>query len=85
MHQPKGIHVQWVEDEAVVLNEDTSEIHYLNPQSALIYALVLEYGMPEAVGHVCERVDAPADQVQAETEQIVKDLIDKGLLAEVGS
>jgi hypothetical protein len=83
MFQPPGIHVQWVNDEAVVLNEDTSELHYLNPQSALMYALVLEYGMPEAVTKACERMEGPADQITDEMNKVVGSFIEKGLLAEV--
>jgi hypothetical protein len=80
MLTPPGIHVQWVEEEAVVLNEDTSELHYLNPQSALIYALLLEYGMPDAVPHACEHIDAPPEETKREVENLVDTLLDKGLL-----
>lgn len=85
MFQPRGIHVQWVEQEAVVLNEETGEVHYLNPQSALIYALVLEYGMPAAVTHARVHIDAPDAQVTEDVQRVIRTLIEKGLLAEVAS
>ena len=43
------MHVEWVDDEAVVLNVADGKLHYLNPPAALFYALVLEKGYSEAV------------------------------------
>ena len=83
MFTPPGIHVQWVDQEAVVLNEDTSEVHYLNPPAALIYALVLEYGMPGALRHAYQRMDGSEKEVAIAVQDLVRSLLDKGLLAEV--
>ena len=82
MNIPDRVHVQWVEEEAVVLNEETSEVHYLNPQSALIYALVLEFGMPQAIDHLCERLNGPPDEIRLETAKVVASFKEKGLLNE---
>lgn len=74
--------MEWVEDEAVVLNEATKELHYLNPQSALIYALLLEYGLPAAVTHACERIDGPAREIEEEVRKLAQSFLEKGLLTE---
>lgn len=80
MLMPPGVHVEWVDGEAVVLNESTSELHYLNPQSALIYALLLEYGMPAAVAEAVSRTGGPRDEVEKEVEQQAAAFIEKGIL-----
>ena len=80
MQTPPGIHVQWVDEEAVVLNEATGELHYLNPQSALIYALLIEFGMPRAATEACERLDGPPDEIQEEVANLLATFAEKGLL-----
>ena len=77
---PPGIHVQWVDDEAVVLNEENGELHYLNAQSALIYALLLEFGMPETIHEVCKRIDGPTDQIEPEVYRLIETFAEKGIL-----
>lgn len=37
-------YVEWIDDEAVVLDKATGEIHYLNPSAALVFALLSEVG-----------------------------------------
>ena len=82
MRVPDGIHVQWVEHEAVVLNERTGEVHYLNPQSALIYALLLEYGMPLAAEQAVERLNGPPEEISPEVDRLLSELVERGLLTE---
>lgn len=77
---PPGIHVQWVDREAVVLNEETGELHYLNEQSALIYALLLEYGMPRALDEAIRRIDGPDEDVRAEVDSLITTFSEKGIL-----
>lgn len=80
MITPSGINVQWVDKEAVVLNEETGEIHYLNPQSALIYALLLEYGQPKATAEAKQRLDGPPDEIEREVANLLASFVEKGLL-----
>ena len=42
MRPADGKHVEWIDDEAVVLDPSTEELHYLNGPAALVYALILE-------------------------------------------
>ena len=44
MRPADGKHVEWIDDEAVVLDPSTEELHYLNAPAALLYALILEHG-----------------------------------------
>ena len=74
--------MQWVEDEAVVLDGESNELHYLNPQSALLYALLLEFGMPQAIGEALRRIENPPEEAQEELKRLVSSFIDKGILAE---
>ena len=80
MRAAPGIHVEWVEDEAVVLNEQKKEMHYLNSSSALIYALVLEYGMPRARDEALQRLQGPERQVHNDFDLALDMLVDKGIL-----
>ena len=73
--------MQWVDGEAVAVNETTSEVHYLNPQSALIYALLLEFGMPEAVDEACARIQGPREEIRAQIDHLIETFREKGLLA----
>lgn len=82
MKIPEDVHVQWVEDEAVVLNARTGELHYLNPPSALIYALVLEFGMPKALEQAIARTEGREDEVEQEFQRLVRTFEEKGILAE---
>jgi hypothetical protein len=81
MLKPAGIHIQWVEDEAVVLNEESGELHYLNTQSALIYALLLEFGMPDALNEAVERIDGPPDEIREEIHRLIATFTEKGILS----
>ena len=74
------LHVEWVGEEAVVLNEKTSELHYLNPQSALVYALVLEHGMPGALVEVLKRIDGPEHEIRRDVDILIASFFAKGLL-----
>ena len=81
MQMPPGIHVEWVDDEAVVLNEKTSELHYLNPESALVYALLLEFGMPRALEEASRRMETSTEQVHAYVHDLIETFVAKGILA----
>ena len=74
-----GLHVEWVEDEAVVLDEGGDRLHYLNSSAALFFALVQEFGFELALSHMRERFgdDLFAD---GSIDALVEDMKDRGLL-----
>jgi hypothetical protein len=81
MQPAQGLHVEWVDDEAVVLDPDSHELHYLNTSAALVYALILEHGYETAM----RRLKADyrnASGFDKEVELLVEDLVGKGLLVD---
>ena len=72
------MHVEWVDDEAVVLNPETSRLHYLNPPAALLYALILEHGYESALAEVA-RLPKETD-VDKELPGLVEKMLEAGLL-----
>lgn len=76
MQPAPQLHVEWVDDEAVVLDPATGELHYLNSSAALFYAHVLEYGYDDAV----VRIRSVADE--AELDDLVKEMVERGILIE---
>ena len=74
-----NIRVEWIDDEAVALNPETSELHYLNAPAALAYALILEMGHDAAMAELRSRF-ALDDISQEELRQLTGELLDKGLL-----
>ena len=81
MQAAPGLHVEWVDDEAVVLNPASSELHYLNPSAALVFALVLEYGFEEAMSRV-ESTFNESTELEEELEGLIAELVKKGLLTD---
>ena len=78
MRPAPGMHVEWVDGEAVVLNPQTSRLHYLNPSAALLYALILEHGYVQALKRL-ERLPKETD-MDNEVPTLVREMIDAGLL-----
>ena len=81
MKPAPGLHVEWVEDEAVVLDPLTGHLHYLNPSAAYIYALICEYGFEEASRKIESRFDE-GTPVRREMPSLVEDMRSKGLLVQ---
>lgn len=79
MRAAEGLHVEWVDDEAVVLDPQTSQLHYLNPTAALVYAAILELGYDRGLEEV-KRRHRDADGMTAELASLVDDMVSKGLL-----
>lgn len=75
----KAAHVEWVEDEAVVLDQATGEIHYLNPSAALLYGLILEHGTAPALEEI-ERTRIESDEQREELKGFMDLLLELGLL-----
>lgn len=73
-----GLHVEWVQDEAVVLDPASGELHYLNPAAAVVYALILEHGYARAVAEVATMADAV--ELRKALPELIDQMIEKGLL-----
>lgn len=78
----KDAHVEWVDDEAVVLDQATGEIHYLNPSAALLYGLILEHGIEAAIQQV-EKTHIDSDEQREELSVFMEQLVELGLLERV--
>lgn len=81
MRPVENLHVEWVDDEAVVLNPDTGELHYLNPPAALVFAAISEYGYQQGIRHVKE-TQTDAETIDEEIEATVETMLNKGLLVD---
>ena len=76
-----GLHVEWVDDEAVVLDEESTRLHYLNSAAAAVFALIAEFGFDQAVERVRASFgDKPFEN--GEFDALVADMVDKGLLVD---
>ncbi|HEX2295925.1 MAG TPA: HPr-rel-A system PqqD family peptide chaperone [Actinomycetota bacterium] len=75
-----AMYVEWVEGEAVVLNRDSGELHYLNGPAALVFALIQEHGFDRALEEVRDRFGA--EQVEADLDDLVSDMKEKGILVD---
>lgn len=72
------LHVQWIDDEAVVLNASKGTLHYLNQSAALLYALIEEHGFPDAIEKLKEVVTGPG--VEEDIPLLIDQMIEEGLL-----
>ncbi len=80
MQAPPDVHVEWVDEEAVVLNTATNEIHYLSPSAAYAYAMILEYGYTDALQRIA--AEQPGADIVSDVELLVSDLVARGLLVD---
>lgn len=76
----EGMHVEWVDDEAVLLNPETGQIHYLNPAAALVYALILEHGYGGAMQELDRNFGA--ERVSTDVAALTEDMVAKGILVD---
>lgn len=81
MKPAEGLHVEWVDDEAVVLDTTSSQLHYLNPPAALVYALILEHGYESALEEL-RRTRGGNPQMNEELDTLLKDMTSKGILVD---
>ena len=81
MRPAPGIHVEWVDDEAVALDTETKRLHYLNPSAALVYALILEHGYDGAVDQLQAKT-GDLGAMQDELPDLVENMVELGLLVE---
>jgi hypothetical protein len=76
-----GMHVEWIEGEAVILDPESGDLHYLNGTAALVYALIEEHGYDDAMTELSSRyADSPA--FDAELKDLLDDMKEKGILVE---
>ena len=76
MRRASELHVEWVGDEAVVLEQATGQLHYLNPPAALLLALIEEEGYEKAVASLMDRFGDISSDIEATTA----DMVSKGIL-----
>lgn len=81
MRPADGKHVEWIEDEAVVLDPSTEELHYLNGPAALVYALILEHGFDRGLEEV-RSIYGSESEVEKGIADCLEGLADKGLLVD---
>lgn len=73
------LHVEWVEDEAVVLDTRESRLHYLNSSAALVYALIEEHGYDNALLFL-EEMAARQPDIKRDLPGLIEDMVDRGIL-----
>ena len=81
MRMAPDLHFEWVEDEAVVLNPATKQLHYLNPSAALVCALIEEIGYHEAIAKLRDNYKGTA-ALEQELDDLMTDLRERGLLVD---
>jgi hypothetical protein len=81
MRVADAMYVEWVEGEAVVLNRDSGELHYLNGPAALVFALIQEHGYDGAMREVRQRFGT-AEGMREELDDLIKDMLDKQILVD---
>jgi hypothetical protein len=81
MRAVDGIHVEWVEDEAVVLDPSSGHLHYLNPPAAVFLALVLEHGYDEALSEY-HRTYSQEPNFDEELARMIEQMKEGGLLVD---
>jgi hypothetical protein len=72
------LHIEWVEDEAVVMDEQ-GNIHYLNQAAAVMFAHVLEFGYAQGRARL-QKEYADRPDFEAELDTAVEDMLRRGLL-----
>jgi hypothetical protein len=78
MRVAEGMHIEWVDSEAVVLDPETNRLHYLNPPAALLYALILEHGFDQAIEEI-KSYPSETDKTE-ELPRVLERMVEAGLL-----
>ena len=78
---PREVLVAHLQGEAVLLHMDSKRYYRLNETAASVWkALEREQALPEIVASLCDEFEVAPDAAQRETERIVADLLERGLL-----
>jgi PqqD family protein of HPr-rel-A system len=81
-----GLPFQTLEEETIVVDPKTREVHLLNDTAARVWELLASaQSVDELTAALGEEYDAPADELRAGVEELLKGLADKGLLAGGGT
>ena len=79
-----GVHTVGVDGEAVLLDENTGQLHLLNPTSTLLWTCFDgESSIAEIVTDISEELHLARDMVLADTLALTRQLASEGLLANV--
>ena len=81
MKPAPGKHVEWVDHEAVVLDSESRQIHYLNPPAAVAYALILEHGYDEAMDRLKDSYGTES-KFEEDVAVLVDEMVEMGLLVD---
>ena len=81
MRLASSIHIEWIDQEAVVLDEETGQLHYLNTSAALSLALVLEHGKEGALSALL-RDQEDNSSITDEFTRVIDDLMQKNILTD---
>ncbi|HEY6477862.1 MAG TPA: HPr-rel-A system PqqD family peptide chaperone [Polyangia bacterium] len=80
-----GLPFQTLEEETIVVDPKTREVHLLNDTAARVWELLASAQSVDALtAALGEEYDAPADELRAGVEELLHGLRDKGLLAGSG-
>ena len=79
MRVADGKHIEWVDEEAVVLDSDTGDLHYLNGPAAKVFAFIGEYGYEKGLEEL-EKQHGDLPNFKDEVQDVVNDMVEKGLL-----
>lgn len=79
MKAVEGVHVEWVDQEAVILDPHTERLHYLNPTSALFFALIQDSSFDEALAEMRRRFSS-VENLEEELSDLVEKMLEEGLL-----
>jgi PqqD family protein of HPr-rel-A system len=81
-----GLPYQKLEEETIVVDPRTREVHLLNDTAARIWELLASArSLDELATTLGEEYDVPADELRAGVEELLAGLGDKGLLAVSGA
>jgi hypothetical protein len=73
--------IEWVDDEAVALDPESGELHYLNTSAALVLALIEEHGYDRALEELRTR-HGMDEGSETELRDLLEEMVGKGLLIE---
>ena len=81
-----GLPYQKLEEETIVVDPRTREVHLLNDTAARIWELLASArSLDELAETLGEEYDVPADELRAGVAELLAGLHDKGLLAGTGA
>jgi PqqD family protein of HPr-rel-A system len=76
-----GLPFQTLEEETIVVDPRTREVHLLNDTAARVWELLASARSVDALtAALGEEYDAPADELRAGVEELLAGLSEKGLL-----